>query len=73
QRAKSNYSGMGVNIDTKITKGNAAYEICNEAKNGRYDLIIMANRGLGEIKGYLLGSVSNRVVRHAGCSVLIIK
>ncbi|MHB8919276.1 MAG: universal stress protein [Desulfocucumaceae bacterium] len=43
------------------------------SKNGRYDLIIMASRGLGEIKGYLLGSVSNRVVRHAGCSVLIIK
>lgn len=54
-------------------QGNAAYEICNEAKNGRYDLIIMANRGPGEIKGYLLGSVSTRVVRHAGCSVLIIK
>lgn len=73
QRVKNSYSGLGVNVDTKIAKGNAAYEICDEAKNGRYDLIIMANRGLGEIKGYLLGSVSNRVVRHAGCSVLVIK
>jgi len=48
-------------------------EICREAKEGRFDLVIMGSRGLGEIKGYLMGSVSNRVVRHASCPVLIVR
>lgn len=73
QKVKAGYQDKGLNVNTKMLKGNAAYEICNEAREGRYDLIVMANRGLGEIKGYLLGSVSNRVVRHASCSVLIVK
>lgn len=58
---------------TKLARGNPAYEICSEAREGRHDLVVMANRGLGEIKGYLMGSVSNRVVRHAGSCVLIVK
>jgi len=73
QRVKETYADTGVSIETKLIRGNPGYEICNEAREGRYDLIVMANRGLGEIKGYLMGSVSSRVARHAGCSVLIVK
>ncbi|MFZ5649576.1 MAG: universal stress protein [Bacillota bacterium] len=67
------YGNGGLKLQTRISRGDAATEICNEAREGRYDLIVIGSRGLGEIKGFLLGSVSGRVVRHAGCSVLIIR
>lgn len=73
KNAEAKYSKEGLQLKTKISRGDAATGICNEAKDGRYDLIVMGSRGLGEIKGFLLGSVSGRVVRHAGCSVLIIR
>lgn len=67
------YADSGVELETKLRKGNPSHEICKEAKEGLYDLIIMSNRGLGEIKGYLMGSVSSKVVKYSDCSVLIIK
>ncbi|KJS00497.1 MAG: universal stress protein UspA [Peptococcaceae bacterium BRH_c4a] len=73
EKAKDKYADSGVDFQTKLLRGSAAHEICNEAKKGQYDLIVMASRGMGEIQGYLMGSVSNRVVRRAGCSVLIIR
>jgi nucleotide-binding universal stress UspA family protein len=37
------------------------------------DLIIMGSRGIGGIKGMLLGSVADRVADHAACPVMIVK
>lgn len=73
KKAQEDFAHYGINMDVKILWGNPAQEICREAKEGRYDLIVMGSRGLGEIKGYLMGSVSNRVVRHASCPVLIVR
>ncbi len=73
RQAKEDLGHYGVKMDIKIIWGNPAMEICREAKEGRFDLIVMGCRGLGEIKGYLMGSVSNRVVRHAPCPVLIVR
>lgn len=64
---------MGVPLDTKLVWGNPADIICEEAKEAKYDLIVMGSRGLSQIKSYLLGSVSSRVTRHAPCPVLIVR
>ncbi|MFZ5644000.1 MAG: universal stress protein [Bacillota bacterium] len=73
EKAKQDYESSGISLDFKIIWGNPAMEICREAKDGRFEIIVMGSRGLGEIKGYLMGSVSNRVVRHATCPVLIVR
>ncbi|MFZ5648061.1 MAG: universal stress protein [Bacillota bacterium] len=73
KKVQEKYSDPGLKLQTKMSHGDAAMEICNEAREGRYDLVVIGSRGLGEIKGFLLGSVSSRVVRHAGCSVLVIR
>lgn len=73
KKVREDFGDTGLGIDTKIIWGNPAMEICREAKEGRFDLIVMGSRGMGEIKGYLMGSVSNRVVRHAPCPVLIVR
>jgi len=73
KKAMEDFGNSGLTIDTRIIWGNPSMEICREAKEGRFDLVMMGSRGLGEIKGYLMGSVSNRVVRHASCPVLIVR
>ena len=39
----------------------------------KYDLIIIGSRGLSRAKAFLLGSVSDKVVRYANCPVLVVK
>ncbi|MFC7061696.1 universal stress protein [Halobacillus seohaensis] len=53
--------------------GNSGSMICKYADNNDIDLIIIGNRGLGNVKKFLLGSVSKTVVQHAKCPVLVIK
>jgi len=54
-------------------QGDASEEIIDYATEHEMDLIIIGSRGLGAVKGMLLGSVSYRVVQYAECHVLIIK
>ena len=43
-----------------------------EQMSSHVDLVVMGARGLGPMKRLLLGSVSERVLRHAACPVLIV-
>jgi nucleotide-binding universal stress UspA family protein len=54
-------------------RGDAATEILNFAQNINADLIVAGSRGLSQIQGWLLGSVSRKLVHYARCSVLIAK
>ena len=56
-----------------MSSGGPAEYICKEAENNDYDLIILADTGEGGVKRFLLGSTSDRVVRHAETSVMIVK
>jgi nucleotide-binding universal stress UspA family protein len=73
KKASEKYGKYGVRTGGKMIWGDPAAEICREAEEGKYDLIVLGSRGLGEIKGYLIGSVSNRVVKHAGCPVVVVR
>ncbi len=63
----------GLEVNTILKKGHPAEVICQVAEEGRFDFVVMGSRGLGGIKELLLGSVSNRVVHCAKCSVLIVR
>jgi nucleotide-binding universal stress UspA family protein len=43
-----------------------------EASEGAW-MVVLGARGLGGFKGLLLGSVSQQVVHHAPCPVLIVR
>lgn len=47
--------------------------ICHKAKEEVADLIIMGTRGQGKIRRTILGSVSDYVLHHAHCPVLIFR
>lgn len=41
------------------------------AKEQNFDLIVMGSRGLSVMKELIIGSVSSKVLHHAGCPVII--
>ena len=53
--------------------GDPAREICDKAKAGHHDLIVMGNRGRSLVAELLLGSVSHKVLQNAHCAVLIVR
>ena len=56
-----------------LAYGPIAATIVQQARRWKADLILLGSRGLSDIKGFLLGSVSRRVVSMAPCSVLVVK
>jgi nucleotide-binding universal stress UspA family protein len=56
-----------------LTYGPIASTITQQARRWRADLILIGSRGLSDIKGFLLGSVSRHVTSMAPCSVLVVK
>ncbi len=60
-------------LDTVLSWGNPMDIILEEIEDEGYDLIVMGSRGLGAIKGLLMGSVSERISRSVKCPVLIVK
>jgi nucleotide-binding universal stress UspA family protein len=62
-----------VKIETVIGEGDAASAIVGYAQKGDFDTIIIGRRGLGRFKEMVLGSISNKVLHQAECSVMIVK
>ena len=63
----------GVESSSVLMRGDAATEIINYVKENDIDLIVCGSRGLSQVSGWLLGSVSRKLVHYAECSVLIVK
>ena len=56
-----------------VATGRPADVIVRDAEQSGSDLIVLGARGLGMVKRFVLGSVSESVVRHAGCPVLVVR
>jgi nucleotide-binding universal stress UspA family protein len=56
-----------------LCHGPVAATIASEARRRKADLVLLGSRGLSDVRGFLLGSVSRKVSALAPCSVLIIK
>jgi len=61
-----------VKVDKKVEFGVPSDKIVQVAEKGNQNLIVLGSRGLGTVKRFLLGSVSDDVAHKAKCSVLII-
>ena len=53
--------------------GEPGHQLCEAAKDWGADLVVVGRRGLTGLREALQGSVSNYVVHHAPCSVLVIQ
>lgn len=63
----------GVEAEDRREFGYPAPTILREAEDQKADLIVVGCRGMGAVGRFLLGSVSDRVLHHAPCSVMIVK
>jgi nucleotide-binding universal stress UspA family protein len=60
-------------VHEELMEGPAAEAILSVAETRQADLIVMGTRGLSSLQGLLLGSVSNKVIHHASCPVMLIR
>jgi nucleotide-binding universal stress UspA family protein len=60
-------------IQTVIGTGDPATSILDLARRQKVDLIVIGTRGLGKLKGQILGSVSRKVSNNAETSCLIVR
>jgi len=60
-----------VDVRTSIVEGNPAKVLIG--RSGECDLLVVGSRGLEGFAGMLLGSVSQHVVAHAQCPVVVVK
>jgi nucleotide-binding universal stress UspA family protein len=60
-------------LKTALVKGHVADAIITHAEQIRPDLVVVGSRGMTDLPGYLLGSISRTVLTHGPCSVLTVK
>ena len=80
QKAMESLSKIIKEIDYAVSKvnvvveaGDPADEILLSAKKHEANLIILGYKGFGKEGRFLLGSVTDKVVRHASVSVLVVR
>jgi nucleotide-binding universal stress UspA family protein len=62
-----------VPVERTLLEGHAVQEIVRVAKEGNFDLIVIGARGISHIREMFLGSVTDGVIHHAACPVLVVK
>jgi nucleotide-binding universal stress UspA family protein len=71
--AKKYFDEKGIKITTRVETGHPAEIIVKMAEDEGFDQVVLGSRGLGGIKGVLLGSVSSKVVNRAHTNVTVVK
>jgi nucleotide-binding universal stress UspA family protein len=70
--ATANKAGI-MKVTTVITDGDAADVIIDCAAKYKADMIVLGNRGLSDLKGFFLGSVSHKVSARAESTCVTVK
>jgi nucleotide-binding universal stress UspA family protein len=71
--AAARLAAAGVEVETILRVGNPAEEIIAAAGAGGHDLVVVGGTGAGGAIRFLMGSVSDRVVRHATRPVMVVR
>jgi len=61
------------NSETHILSGEPGPALCQLAVDLKVDVIVVGSRGMGVVKRAFIGSVSDHLVRHAPCPVLVVR
>ena len=68
----NNLKNQGVTVRTVVVSGNASQEILDHASKNQIDLVIMSTHGRSGVSRWVLGSVTDRVLRHSTVPVLAV-
>lgn len=67
------FSGKNVGVTSEVLFGSPESRIVETAEHEGTDLIIIGSHGYNRWERLLLGSVSDSVIHHAPCSVLVVR
>jgi nucleotide-binding universal stress UspA family protein len=74
RNAEDMFREAGIEVEPRLVKHEDPAElILGLIKDEKYDLVIIGNRAESQSERYSLGSVTEKVARHAECPVLIVK
>ena len=71
--ARQRVADFNLDVHEELLEGPAAEAILKVAGVREADLIVLGTRGLGQLAGLLLGSVSSKVAQHARCPVMLVR
>jgi nucleotide-binding universal stress UspA family protein len=71
--AQALLQAAGAEFDTEIAAGDPGHMLIDIAERFECEMVIMGARGVGALRGGLLGSVSNAVLHAASVPVTIVK
>ena len=60
-------------VHKEVIQGDPAHEIVSFAEQNHIETIFIGSRGLGSLKGLLMGSVANKVCHTATCTCVTVK
>jgi nucleotide-binding universal stress UspA family protein len=63
----------GVAMHVELLQGNVAKRLVEYAADGGFDLLALGQSGQSAVWGRFLGTTADKVVRHAPCSVLVVR
>jgi nucleotide-binding universal stress UspA family protein len=69
----ADFRDHGVECESEVVQGDPAMTIADYAESRGMDLVVMPTRGRSGLSRYLLGSVTEKVVRHSDVPVLTIR
>lgn len=67
------FGNRGVTISSEVEFGSPDSRIVETAEEQKTDIIVIGSHGYNRWERLLLGSVSNSVVHHAHCSVMVVR
>jgi nucleotide-binding universal stress UspA family protein len=72
-KKKVKKSNPNLKVSIELAEGKPADKIIETAEKGDFDIVVLGHRGLGDIREFLLGSVSHRVAHKTTRTVIIVK
>jgi nucleotide-binding universal stress UspA family protein len=73
RRAGQMLKKEGYTVETAVEEGDPRSKIIDQATQWNAELIVLGSHGRKGVDHFLMGSVSEAVVRHAPCSVEIVR
>ncbi|HEX6274272.1 MAG TPA: universal stress protein, partial [Polyangiaceae bacterium] len=73
ERAADTLQRAGLSAEALVRYGDPRSEIVDEASSSSADLVVVGSHGRTGLKRLLMGSVAESVVRHAPCSVEVVR
>ena len=73
ERIEKTFAGKQVLVSTEALLGSPERRIVETAEEMKADLIVVGSHGYNRWERLLLGSVSDSVIHHAPCSVLVVR